>query len=274
MKQRCNAATFRKRGLCFVPDYSVIDFPPIIAMLFYPRRDFTPCPENAFDLEVPVEEDILIATRFYAKGLTCPTILYFHGNGEVVYDYDYIAPVYNDLGLNLVVADYRGYGASTGSPSFGATSRDAGVILQTVLREMDARGYQDDLWVMGRSLGSLSALELAANQPERLKGLIIESGFANVVRVMKRLGHFPEEVNLPQFDRECLEMVQSITIPALVLHGDRDQIVAHSEGEFIFENLGSPEKNLLTINNAGHNDIMYVGIKEYFSAIVSLIKYR
>ena len=257
-----------------MPDYSVIDYPPIISILFYPRRDFSPCPENAFDIEIPVEEDILVAARFYSKGLDCPTILYFHGNGEVVYDYDYVAPVYNDLDLNLVVADYRGYGASTGSPSFGATARDAGVVLKTVLKEMDARGYRDDLWVMGRSLGSLSALELAANHSERIQGLIIESGFANVVRVMKRLGHFPEEVKLPQFDGECLDMVKSITVPTLVLHGEIDQIVAHSEGEFIHDNLGSPEKQLLTINNAGHNDIMYVGIKEYFSAIVSLIKYR
>ena len=254
-----------------MPDYSVIDFPPIIGLLFYPRRDYSPCPENAFDLEVPVEEDIIVAARFYSKGLDCPTILYFHGNGEVVYDYDYVAPIYNDLGLNLVVADYRGYGASTGSPSFGAASRDAKIILDTVRDEMTRRGYRQDLWLMGRSLGSLSALDLAANNPDQIKGLIVESGFANVVRVMKRLNHFPKEVTLSQFDQECLDMVKNITVPTLVLHGDIDEIVSYSEGVFIYENLGTADKKLLTITGAGHNDIMYVGMKEYFSAIVNLI---
>ena len=255
-----------------MPNYSVIDVPPIVGMLFYPRRDFSPCPENAFDLEAPVEEDIIVTARFYSKGLDCPTILYFHGNGEVVFDYDYVAPVYNDLGLNLVVADYRGYGASTGSPSFGALSRDAKLILNIVLEEMEKRGYSDNLWIMGRSLGSLSALELAADCADRIKGLIIESGFANVVRVMKRLDHFPRDVNLPEFDQECLDMVRKISVPTLILHGDIDEIVSHSEGEFIYDNLGTAEKRMITISGAGHNDIMYVGIKEYFSAMLSLIR--
>ncbi|MCL2766675.1 MAG: alpha/beta hydrolase, partial [Peptococcaceae bacterium] len=116
-----------------MPNYSVIDLPPIIGILFYPRRDFSPCPENAFDLDVPVEENIRVTARFYSKGLEFPTLLYFHGNGEVVFDYDYVAPIYNDIDLNLVVADYRGYGASTGSPSFGALYPDARLILQAVL---------------------------------------------------------------------------------------------------------------------------------------------
>ena len=47
-----------------------------------------------------------------------PTILFFYGNGETAADYDNIAPIYNQVGLNFFVADYRGYGQSGGSPSF------------------------------------------------------------------------------------------------------------------------------------------------------------
>jgi pimeloyl-ACP methyl ester carboxylesterase len=241
-------------------------------MLFYPRKAFSPCPGNAFDLEVPVEDGVSVVIRFYVEGENNPSLLYFHGNGEVIYDYDDLAPIYNDIGLNIIVADYRGYGSSGGSPSFTSMCHDAGLIMQKVQEELANRGFRPELWIMGRSLGSLSALELAAKYPDQIKGLIVESGFANVVRVMKGLDHFPREVELPEFDRECLEMVQRITIPTLVLHGDMDEIVRHSEGEFIYQNLGTEDKRLLTVANAGHNDIMYVGMREYFAAIVELVQ--
>jgi len=256
-----------------MPDYSVIDFPPIVRMIFHPRKAYSECPENAFDLSVPVDDDdfVEVGTRLYVAGEERPTLLYFHGNGEVVYDYDNIAPIYNNLGMNLFVADYRGYGASGGFPSFAGVCNDARTILKAVKKELAQRGFVDDLWVMGRSLGSLSALELASTCPDQIKGLIIESGFANVVRVMKNLDHFPQEKELPQFDQECLEMVQKITVPTLIIHGDEDWIVPHREGVFIYENLGTENKKMVTIVNAGHNDIMMMSMRDYFGSIMEFI---
>lgn len=254
-----------------MPDYSVIDQPPILNLIFYPRQDCTPCPEHAFDLLVPTGAGVSVAIRFFAGAPGQPWILYFHGNGEVAGDYDDIAPVYNQLGLNLAVADYRGYGASGGTPTFTDMCRDAKRLFTAVTAELAARGYTSGLWLMGRSLGSLSALEIACHYQDQIKGLIIESGFANVVRVMKHLDHFPREVNLPQFDRECQEQVQKITIPALVLHGQDDTIVPVGEAKDLFENLGSTQKKLLIIPGAGHNDIMYVGLRQYFEAIQKFV---
>ena len=129
-----------------MPDYSAIDIPPILNIIFHPRKAYRPCPENAFDLMTPVEEGVEVATRFYTKGATQPAILFFHGNGEVIYDYDDIAPLYNNLGINLVVADYRGYGDSGGTPSFTNVCRDAKTIFISVKNELTQRGYLGELW--------------------------------------------------------------------------------------------------------------------------------
>lgn len=251
-------------------DYSLIDRSTLLSYLFYPRRDLRKPPPGAFDLEVPVEAEITISCRAFPAQPGNPWILFFHGNGEVAGDYNEVAPYYNRQGLSLLVADYRGYGASSGAPTFAALISDAHAILKTTLSELPARGYAPDLWVMGRSLGSISALELAFHYPELLCGVIFESGFVSVVELVNHLG-LPSPGDLSALERECRETARGISIPALVLHGEEDTLVPLSQGRGIFENLGSAKKELVTIPGAGHNDIMFVGMQTYMEAIRKFI---
>ena len=161
-------------------DYSIIDESALPNYIFYPRSDLTPPPAGAFDLRVPVETDVHVCCRFYIGDATWPLILYFHGNGEVASDYDQIAPFYRQRQLNLAVADYRGYGGSNGFPSLSAVLSDSHHVLDAVRGEAARRGIGNRLWIMGRSLGSLSALTLASEHGDTFGGLIIESCFANV----------------------------------------------------------------------------------------------
>jgi pimeloyl-ACP methyl ester carboxylesterase len=185
----------------------------------------------------------------------------------VVYDYDDLAPLYNRAGINLFVADYRGYGQSGGAPTFSSTVDDSHVILEYVRETLQARGFSGPLFVMGRSLGSLSAAELAANSPEHLKGLLIESGFASAGRFLRFLPSAFHSVDLEGFEKANIEKLRSITMPVLLLHGEYDEIIPHEQAQIFFENVGSEDKRLLTIPGAGHNDIMLIGMREYFAAI-------
>ena len=99
-------------------DYSALDRPEISMNSFYPRRNWTPTPAGAQDFAVPVAEDITLSCRFFPVAQGQPTILFFYGNGETAADYDNIAPIYNQVGVNFFVADYRGYGNSGGLPTF------------------------------------------------------------------------------------------------------------------------------------------------------------
>ena len=146
------------------PDYSVLDRPEILQVVFYPRQEWNPPPAGVLDYLVDVEPGTQVSCRYYPATPGGPCILYFHGNGEVACDHDSIAPLYNRLGISLFVADYRGYGRSDGTPTFTTMSADAHPIFEFFLETV--RSSSDRLFVMGRSLGSHSALELASQQSE------------------------------------------------------------------------------------------------------------
>jgi pimeloyl-ACP methyl ester carboxylesterase len=205
----------------------------------------------------------------HAKG---PWILFFHGNGEVVSDYDEISPLYHQKDLNLIVADYRGYGASGGVPTLTDLVQDSHAIFKEVRAELAKRNLRTDLWVMGRSLGSISALELAYSHQEALKGLILESGFPSVVRIMVHLGMPADGMGLEKIDQACLERLQKVFLPTLIIHGEQDWLVPLQNARDLYQSLGTEEKELLIIPSATHNDIMFVGLKEYFNALQRFIQ--
>ena len=252
-------------------DYSFIDQPFLLSFIFYPRKDVTPCPRNGFDLSVPVGDDVALSCRFYMGHREWPWILFFHGNGEVMSDYDEISFFYHQKGMNLVVADYRGYGTSTGIPTLTDLVQDAHAIFNEVGEELSRRNLKRDLWIMGRSLGSISALELAYGYQMDIKGLIIESGFPSVVRIMTHLGLPPLGPELIKIDQGCLEMIKKIFIPSLILHGDQDGLVPLENAEALYQHLGAQDKELRIIPSATHNDILLVGFNEYFNFIQRFI---
>lgn len=254
-----------------MPDYSLLDHPSLLRYLFYPRRDFREGPANSFDLEVKSEDNVMISARFYSADRASPSILYFHGNGEVVSDYDDLSPFFNMAGFNLVVADYRGYGASGGTPTFAGLIRDSHAVYSEVKNQLQQRGFRLDLWLMGRSMGSFPALELAYHYPGEIKGLIIESGFLSPVRLIKNFGlPAPDEIDdLEAADRE---KVGGIKLPVLIIHGEYDTLVPLPEAEYLYHCLGSDQKSLCVIPRADHNNIMFVGLEQYFNAIQRFIR--
>jgi uncharacterized protein len=255
-----------------MPDYLLVDDSHLLNYIFYPRQDFTPPPEHSFDLFVTVETGVDVSCRFYIGNEHWPLILYFHGNGEVASDYDHIAPLYNQREINLVVADYRGYGASGGSPTLTAVSTDCHLLFAAVKEEISKRKFAGGLWIMGRSLGSIWASELTCRWKQDFRGLIIESGFVSILPVMKHLGlslqmHEVEERTM----NEAIAVVREITLPVLIIHGEEDMLVPLEEAKRFYDNLGSAEKKLVVIPGADHNDIMFTGMDQYFTAITNFI---
>ena len=255
-----------------MPDYELLDDPFLINNLFFPRRDSTGPPPGSYDLMVPVAEKIFVGCRCYLKNSSWPSLLYFHGNGEVAADYDDIKDFFWARELNLIVADYRGYGASNGSPSFKNLIKDAHLIFTSARQELQKRGFHCGIFIMGRSLGSISALEIAYHEPDYLKGLIIESGFACVSRLVKQWGLPANHKELEIVEEQCLQMIRAIRLPALVIHGEEDNLVYLREGKLVYEELGSRQKDLLIIPGADHNDIIIAEPQTYFGILYKFVK--
>lgn len=253
--------------------YSMIDQQPLLlSVLFYPRKWTLPAPAGAEDLMVPVEGDFAVGCRLYENEAGCPWILLFHGNGEIAADYDQVAPLYGQKRINLVVADYRGYGNSGGRPTFTGMVRDAPLIFEAVREKLDKRGLQEQLFVMGRSLGSISALELAVQYPGVIPGLIIESGFISVVGLIEHLGLPSMGLDLGGIDGASRSKAAQIEAPVLIIHGRADSLVPFSQAEELHRSLGSQSKQLVPIPGAEHNDVIFVDRERYFGAIAAFIE--
>ena len=244
-------------------DYSALDRPDISMNSFYPRRNWTASPDGAEDHLVTVKEGLTLSCRYFPVGPASPTILFFYGNGETAADYDGIAPLYNQIGINFFVADYRGYGRSEGTPAFSEMLSDAHQVLASLRSILAASQYTSSIFVMRRSMGRHPAFELAANAPDSLGGLIIESG-------RPTLGQFAHGLDYDQaqgLEAAYQDKVRSINMRVLVIHGEMDTLAPVQDAVRMYQDFPSQDKELLTVPGAGHNDLLYRGLDEYFSAI-------
>ena len=254
-------------------DYSSLDLPEVLMNLFHPRRDWQGNGENADkrDFLIPVDKDIVVGGREYFCDKSAPTILFFHGNGEIVSDYDEIAPFYNRNGINFLPVDYRGYGRSTGKPTVSDMMLDAHRIFEFVKDRCDHTGHSGPLIVMGRSLGSAPALELAFHYGDHVKGLIIESGFAYSAPLLRLLGVNIAALGLDESAGfENVLKIETFVNPTLVIHAEYDHIIPFSDGQALFDSCSANDKTLLKIPGANHNDILARGFSQYMGAIQQL----
>ena len=254
-------------------DYSGLDRPEILMNLFHPRpeEEQTGDGTGGEDILIPVEDNIVVGARAYLCAKNAPTILFFHGNGEIVSDYDELAPFYNRNGINFLPVDYRGYGRSTGQPTVTTMMRDCHRIFHFVKENHASNGYTGPLIIMGRSLGSASALELAFHHSDQMDGLIIESGFAFSGPLLSLLGVDLGVMGLDEksgFDN--VSRIKTFFKPTLVIHAEHDHIIPFSDGQTLFDACPAHVKTLLKIPGANHNDILARGFLEYMTAIRNL----
>jgi alpha-beta hydrolase superfamily lysophospholipase len=255
-------------------DYSLFDRPEILMALFHPRPEwsFNLPPKGLETLMVPVDTDVDIQVQVYLAAPEAPNILFFHGNGEIAADYQEISTFYTNRMINLTVVDYRGYGRSTGIPSVSSMMKDSHTIFIYFINWLREKKLTGKVIVMGRSLGSAPALEIAHCHEEELDGLIIESGFAYAGPLLRLMGVDMEELGLKEEQGfRNPEKISGFQKPTLIIHGQYDHIIALQEGEVLFHACGAKEKRLLRIAGANHNNVFFAGMTDYMEYVEWLI---
>jgi hypothetical protein len=252
----------------------ILDQPEVLRVLFHPRREagFRPRPPGVRLVDVEVAAGLTVGGRLHPAGADAPGVLLFHGNGEIAADYDALAPLYTRLGITLLVADYRGYGRSGGTPSAGTLLSDAVAVFDGLDEVWDHHGLAPGrLYAMGRSLGSAAAIEVALHAGDRLAGLIIESGFADTFALLARLGVRVRgvEEDLNGFGNAA--KMGRILQPTLILHGQADVLIPPADGHELYRRAAAADKRLVLIPGGRHNDLMMVGHSTYFGAIQELV---
>ncbi len=245
---------------------SILDHPAIAERYFFPRRAGFADP-----FEVTAADGSRLACFRAISDPRAPTVVYFHGNGEVVADMlpDFPAWI-GAAGANVVLAEYRGYGISSGTPALVGMLDDVGAVL-------DAIDVSDDRLVLfGRSVGSIYALEGARRRPHAA-GLVIESGIFDVAeRVRLRASAAELGVTEQAFTAElarCFDhaaVLARFTGRTLVLHTRHDALVGVAHAERLHAAAREP-KTLQVFEEGGHNDIFWRNHAAYVAAVADLL---
>ena len=242
----------------------------ILNSIFFPRLSLKDRDEK--DHLVDVEQGVVVGTRFFLNNKSFPNIIFFHGNAELSQEYDDIAEYYNSYGCNFIVADYRGYGLSSGSPSKDNLHSDSNKIFNYIKKFLKENNYNGKIIVMGRSLGSASACEIISNNEDGIDGCIIESGFGTELPLMKMLGITASDIGYESQDGfENLKKLTSYSKPIFIIHANRDDIIPINEAREMYNKVGSDKKNLWIIEEANHNNILMHAQNDYFQRIKSFI---
>jgi len=253
-----------------------LDDPLISNIIFYPRSHAIPSrlDEKTKILKFEMADGVLIGGFFFQNDPKLPTILLFHGNGELAIEYQHFRGLFFQCGVNLAAIDFRGYGFSSGDPRFSKLYEDAFVIYEHFVDWIKSQGLNQSVFVLGRSLGSTCAAEIGSHNPSNLKGIIFESGIGSSYRIMTQLFN----VNVPEAQKDLLKewsndiRATKFQKPTLIIHGTNDWIVDPEHATILFEAVPSDvQKKLVMIKGAGHNDIFqFEG--EYFGALKEFIQ--
>lgn len=236
-----------------------------------PPRD-VPQPLPAEEGEEPVEQSPQCV------------VVYFHANAELLSDIEEEVAAFYHCGVAAILCpEYRGFSWSSGSPKLSQLCPDAEAALEALpglLGEAGAGHLRAaPVVVHGRSLGATCAIHLAACEATapRLGGLVVESGCMSLLdlpMVQHMAAMMPQILVLAQSEPpplHTMEKVRSVAIPALFVHGSRDEIVPVQQASAAHHTCQAEFRRLVLFSRAGHNNLRQVCEREYFQEFELLV---
>jgi fermentation-respiration switch protein FrsA (DUF1100 family) len=225
------------------------------------------------ELRIPVgsgaDQGELQAWWIPAGQPNAPALLYLHGNyRNIGNNLEHTLRLHN-LGINVLLSDYRGFGKSSGGrPNEVKVYEDAEAAWQYLLKVRGVKPQQ--AFIYGHSLGGAVAIDLAVHHPEAA-GLITESTFTSVAEMGKLAYPFlPVDWLLDQ-RFEALKKIHELKIPVLLIHGTWDKRVPVQMAQQLYAAAPQP-KTLTLIEGGEHNNSGAVGWTEYRDAVTAFVK--
>ena len=188
-------------------------------------------------------------------------LIYFGGNAEdTAGNIDDFSLAFPDH--SLYIANYRGYGGSTGRPSERALLADALALHDHV------RDRHEDVVVMGRSLGSGVAVHVASERP--VDALVLVTPYDSLVNVAR--AHFPFlPVGLLMRDRyDSAAWAARVTEPVFVVIAADDQIIPRARSDALVNAFQVGQVRLTTIPEVGHNTLDRA--PEYLQSVAAFLR--
>jgi len=237
--------------------------------VFFPTKEIELTPE---DINLDFQESYIqagdgcIIQGWYIPARNAKyTILFFHGNaGNISNRLDKIS-LLNNIGLNLFIIDYRGYGRSHGKPSEKGLYLDAKSAYDYLVSTRKARPEQ--IIIYGESLGTAVAVNLASES--KVGGIILEGAFSSARDIGKILYPFiPSFFFSNKFNQQ--NKIGQIKVAKLFLHAKNDEMIPPGLSKKLFDRAGGP-KHFVELTAGGHDSAFIDSKEEYLSSIKSFI---
>lgn len=241
--------------------------------IYFPDSNIVSTPEylslDYEDLTLTTNDGIKLNAWWIPGPNARATLLFFHGNaGNISHRLDSIK-IFHELGLSVLIIDYRGYGKSTGKASEEGTYIDAETAWHYLTKEKKVN--PDNIIIFGRSLGGGIATWLAEKHPAA--GLIVESSFTSIAEIGKHYYPYLPTSFLARIKYPSIDRMKNIHSPLLVIHSANDEIVPYKFGQRLYE-AGNEPKTFMDIIGS-HNDgykftgSTYIeGLNQFISDIV------
>ncbi len=238
-------------------------------MLYFPTREIEQTPA---DIGLSFEElylktaDGLSISAWYIPATDARAVLLFcHGNaGNISHRLDSIR-IFHDLGLSVLIFDYRGYGQSGGSPSEEGTYLDAEAAWDYLVQ---ARGINPShILLFGRSLGGAVAAEVAMRR--RAGALIIESGFTSIPDMGRKYYPYMPVSLISRFQYATIDKVVSLSLPKLIIHSRDDEVIPYDQGRKLYDRASEPREFLML--RGGHNEGFLISGRLYTDGLRQFI---
>jgi fermentation-respiration switch protein FrsA (DUF1100 family) len=229
-----------------------------------PSRTLTMTPADVGmdyqDVSIETSDGVTLHGWFIV-GRSSRVLLFFHGNaGNISHRLDSIQQ-FHDLGLSVLIIDYRGYGQSEGRTTESGIYRDADAAWRYLIEDRGTPA--GDIVIFGRSMGASVASRLAAQyQP---LALIVESSFTSVPDIAQDLYPWLPARWLSRLSHATRDYIQDVRCAVLVVHSRDDEIIPFHHGEAIFASANEP-RTLLAIRGT-HNDAFLEDQRTYIEGV-------
>ena len=239
------------------------------SLLYLPSENNYLSDKISFDYKeifIETDKNVKLKSWFIKKDLKkFKTILLFHGNAGNLFNRVYKLNELNKLNLNILIISWRGFSGNKGKPTEKNLYHDA----EEAVKWLNNLGVNNENIILyGESLGTGVATELGKRNI--FGGIILESPFTSIAKTAKI--YYPYlPINLVLKDRyDSIEKIQSITVPILIMHGKKDNIVPQKMGLELFEKANEPKFNYFPENDdhmMEYNDELLKNIELFINKI-------
>lgn len=238
-------------------------------MIFFPQtlaKDFTFSNYKNFEERyVEMEDGVTLHSLLFTAEGSRGVVFYLHGNAGSLEGWGSVADTFTDLGYDVFIPDYRGYGKSEGSISSEAQlHRD----MKTLYDYLKKDYPEERIIVLGHSIGSGMAAKIASENSPKL--LILQAPYYSLPDLAKNtppLNIFP--TFLFKYKLRTGKYLKQTRVPVTLLHGDRDEIIYYGSSLKLKQEFKA-EDTLITLDGYGHND--FLTSERYSSEIRKILK--